>query len=250
MSIKLPAPNLARRASLKVIAGGFASLIAPSGASAEGTAFDQWIATFRTKAIAHGITEETYARVMLGMRPDTAGLEAIRNQPEFNQKLWQYLNRAASDWKITAGKEAAKKYAPLFSRIEKDFGVEPAFMLGVWGIESAFGDPVVEKNHMRPVIPSLATLAWAAPPRLLATGAHQRAHDRAARLEHAGTNGRLLGRRHGTYAMDAGSLASRRHRLQWRRQNLALWTARRCARLDRPLLRRTRRLPARRTLGL
>jgi membrane-bound lytic murein transglycosylase B len=34
-------------------------------------------------------------------------------------------------------------------------------MLGVWGIESAFGDPVVEKNHMRPVIPSLAALAWA-----------------------------------------------------------------------------------------
>ena len=102
---------------------------------------------------------------MRGVRPDTTGLEAIRNQAEFNQKLWQYLNRAASDWKITAGKEKAKQYAPLFSRIEKDFGVEPAFMLGVWGIESAFGDPVVEKNHMRPVIPSLATLAWAEPRR-------------------------------------------------------------------------------------
>jgi lytic murein transglycosylase len=38
-------------------------------------------------------------------------------------------------------------------------------MLGVWGIESAFGDPIVEKNHMRPVIPSLATLAWAEPHR-------------------------------------------------------------------------------------
>ena len=100
-----------------------------------------------------------------GLRPDTTGLEAIHNQPEFNQKLWQYLNRAVSDWKIAAGKEKAKQYAPLFSRIEKDFGVEPAFMLGVWGIESAFGDPVVEKNHMRPVIPSLATLAWAEPRR-------------------------------------------------------------------------------------
>ena len=102
---------------------------------------------------------------MRGLRPDTTGLEAIRDQPEFNQQLWQYLNRVTSDWKIAAGKEKAKQYAPLFSRIEKDFGVEPAFMLGVWGIESAFGDPVVEKNHMRPVIPSLATLAWAEPRR-------------------------------------------------------------------------------------
>jgi len=29
-----------------------------------------------------------------------------------------------------------------------------------WGIESAFGDPIVAKNYMRPVIPSLAALAW------------------------------------------------------------------------------------------
>jgi membrane-bound lytic murein transglycosylase B len=102
---------------------------------------------------------------MRGISPDTTGLSAIRNQAEFSQKLWQYLNRATSDWKIIAGKEMAKEYAPLFSRIEGDFGVERAFMLGVWGIESAFGDPVVEKNHMRPVIPSLATLAWAEPRR-------------------------------------------------------------------------------------
>jgi membrane-bound lytic murein transglycosylase B len=115
--------------------------------------------------MSRGITAETYARAMSGLRPDTTGLDAIHNQPEFNQQLWQYLNRACSDWKITAGKEQARKHAALFSRIEKDFGVEPAFMLGVWGIESAFGDPVVEKNHMRPVIPSLATLAWAEPRR-------------------------------------------------------------------------------------
>ncbi len=102
---------------------------------------------------------------MQGLRPDTTGLEAIRNQPEFTQKLWQYLNRVSTDWKIAVGQEKATQFAPLLDRIEKDFGIEPAFMLGVWGIESAFGDPVVEKSHMRPIIPSLATLAWAEPRR-------------------------------------------------------------------------------------
>ena len=165
MSKKPQVPNLARRAALKAIAGTFAALIVPKSASAEGTPFDQWIERFRTKAMSRGITAETYARAMSGLRPDTTGLDAIHNQAEFNQQLWQYLNRACSDWKISAGKEKARQYAALFSRIEKDFGVEPAFMLGVWGIESAFGDPVVEKNHMRPVIPSLATLAWAEPRR-------------------------------------------------------------------------------------
>jgi membrane-bound lytic murein transglycosylase B len=98
---------------------------------------------------------------MSGVTPDTAALEAIRDQPEFNEQLWQYLNRRVSDWRITTGREKAKEYAPLLSRIERDFGVERAVMLGVWGVESTFGDPLVQKNHMRPVIPSLATLAWA-----------------------------------------------------------------------------------------
>ena len=165
MSIKLSAPNHAKRALLKAIAGAFASLIVARGANAAGTPFDQWIVAFRAKAISRGITDDTYTRVMRGVQPDTTGLSTIRNQAEFNQTLWQYLNRATSDWKINAGEEKAKEYAPLFSRIEQDFGVERAFMLGVWGIESAFGDPVVEKNHMRPIIPSLATLAWAEPRR-------------------------------------------------------------------------------------
>ena len=149
------------------IAGACAGLLLPRPAIAEKprASFDQWIAAFRSKALAHGIAEETYARVMLGVHPDTAGLEAIGSQPEFNEQLWQYLNRRVSDWRIIAGREKAKEYGPLLSRIERDFGVEPGVMLGVWGVESTYGDPTVQKNHMRPVIPSLATLAWAEPRR-------------------------------------------------------------------------------------
>jgi lytic murein transglycosylase len=156
--------SLSRRAALTAIGGTVATLFAPAAVRAD-IAFDRWVDAFRSKAIGRGISEDTYTHVMRGIEPDTTGLNAIRNQPEFNQQLWQYLNRAASDWRITAGKAKAKEYAALFARIDRDFGVEPSFMLGVWGLESAFGDPMVEKNHMRPVIPSLATLAWAEPRR-------------------------------------------------------------------------------------
>jgi len=27
--------------------------------------------------------------------------EQIRSQPEFNEQLWQYLNRRVSDWRLT-----------------------------------------------------------------------------------------------------------------------------------------------------
>lgn len=56
------APKIARRTSLKAIAGAFAGLIAPRDANAEGMPFEQWIVAFRAKAMARGITEETYTR--------------------------------------------------------------------------------------------------------------------------------------------------------------------------------------------
>jgi lytic murein transglycosylase len=102
---------------------------------------------------------------MTTIKPDTTVFELKRYQPEFNEQLWQYLNRRVSDWRITTGKEKAKEYARLFDRIEKDYGVERGIMLGLWGIESAFGDPDVQKNHMRPIIPALAALAWGEPRR-------------------------------------------------------------------------------------
>ena len=249
-------PSIARRAVLEAIAGGIAGLMLPKTANAKaattGMPFDQWIATFRTKAEARGITAETYTRVMRTVRPDMGVLEAIRNQPEFNEQLWQYLNRVTSDWKIAAGKEKAKQYAALFERIEKDFGVEPSIMLGVWGIESGVrrSDRGQEPHAAGLLVARHAGLGRAAPARLLGKRTDQCAHHRAARLEHAGRNGRLLGRRHGPHPMDAGGVAARRHGLQQRRQDFAVRPARRRARIDRALFRRARQISPRRALGL
>jgi len=153
--------RLSRRACLPVLAA--AILCAP--AHAQASKFDQWVAGFRSRARARGISDATYTRVMGSVRPDTTVFELDRAQPEFNEELWQYLNRRVSDWRIVTGRQKAKEYAPLLARIEKDYGVERATMLGLWGIESAFGDPDVQKNHMRPVIPALAALAWGEPRR-------------------------------------------------------------------------------------
>ena len=138
---------------------------APAWAQGSKSGFEQWVEAFRARARARGISDATYTRVMSNIKPDTAVFELNRSQPEFKEQVWQYLNRRVSDWRITTGKEKAKEYAPLFARIEKDYGVDRSVMLGLWGIESAFGDPDVQKNHMRPVIPALAALAWGEPRR-------------------------------------------------------------------------------------
>ena len=153
---------LSRRACLTVLAGAVAawSTAAPAQPS-----FDNWVASFRARARARGVSDATYSRVMGNIKPDTSVFELNRSQPEFHEQVWQYLNRRVSDWRIVTGKEKAKEYAPLFARIEKDYGVDRSVMLGLWGIESAYGDPDVQKNHMRPVFPALAALAWGEPRR-------------------------------------------------------------------------------------
>jgi membrane-bound lytic murein transglycosylase B len=127
--------------------------------------FEQWRDRFRAHALAKGVSEATWTRVMGRVEPDMSVFPELRSQPEFDEELWQYINRRVSDWRIINGREALKKHEALFARIEHDFGVERGTLLALWGVESAYGDPLVQQNHMRPVFPALAALAWNEPRR-------------------------------------------------------------------------------------
>jgi membrane-bound lytic murein transglycosylase B len=158
--------TLTRRALLRsgLAAGAlFAQPLASFAKAPPG--FDQWRENFRARAIAKGISDVTWNRVMGRIEPDMSVFNQMRNQPEFNEQTWQYINRRVSDWRIIAGKAALNKNEALFARIERDYGVERGTLLALWGVESAFGDPLVQQNHMRPVFPSLAALAWNEPRR-------------------------------------------------------------------------------------
>ena len=128
--------------------------------AAQSPAFARWIAAFRPRALKRGISEATYDRVMGALTPDTSVFEQFRSQPEFTEQVWQYINRRCSDWRVITGKERAKENAPLLTRLEKDYGVDRYIVLGLWGMESSFGDVIVNPKYMRPVIPALAALAW------------------------------------------------------------------------------------------
>ena len=155
-----------RRKLLQSALGAGVAFINPvSGFAAVPPDFDRWREGFRARALARGISEGTYIRVMSRIEPDMSVFEKIRAQPEFNEQLWQYINRRVSDWRLFSGKAALEKHGALLARIEKDYGVERATLLALWGVESAYGDPQVQKNHMRPVFPSLAALAWNEPRR-------------------------------------------------------------------------------------
>src|SRR5437899_9310867 len=136
-SLKTPT----RRAVLRSGLGAGALLAHPLAASAAAPpGFDQWRDACRARARARGISDATWTRVMGRVEPDMTVFKQMQKQPEFNEQIWQYINRRVSDWRIIAGKEALKKNEALFARIEQDFGVERGTLLALWGVESAYGD--------------------------------------------------------------------------------------------------------------
>jgi membrane-bound lytic murein transglycosylase B len=163
-----PSSTLSRRAFLlRTLLAASAGAAMPFDVRARSASrsFEAWRDAFRRRAAAHGVSEATYARVMGAVKPDTSVYAEIRSQPEFEEALWQYINRRVSDWRIITGKARATDYAPLLARIEHEYGVDRSTMLAVWGIESSYGDVIDNPKYMRPVIPALAALAWGEPHR-------------------------------------------------------------------------------------
>src|SRR5262245_44364260 len=121
---------------------GAAALIAPplAARAASPPGFDEWRQSFRARALANGISDATWNRAMGRVEPDMSVFKEIRNQPEFNEQIWQYINRRVSDWRIINGKIALKNNEELFARIERDFGVERGMLLGLWGVECGCGE--------------------------------------------------------------------------------------------------------------
>ena len=155
-----------RRALLGAALGAAANMLFGGSAfAAQSPGFARWVAGFRDQALRRGVSAATYDRVMGVVTPDTAVYELQRKQPEFTEQMWQYINRRCSDWRVTTGKERAKEFASLLARVEADYGVDRYVLLGLWGMESSFGDVIENPKYMRPIIPALAALAYGEPRR-------------------------------------------------------------------------------------
>src|ERR1700684_802551 len=137
-SLKTPTRRTLLRSGLSA-----GALLASSGAAfaAAPHGFDQWRDRFRARALAKGVSDATYTRVMGHIEPDMSVFTQMQRQPEFNEEIWQYINRRVSDWRIIAGKEALRKHEALFARLEHDFGVERGTLLALWGGECAYCGP-------------------------------------------------------------------------------------------------------------
>ena len=82
-------------------------------------------------------------------------IELDRRQPEGRFTFQQYNQRVLSESRIERGRELYREHRRLLERVAADYGVQPRFIVALWGIESNYGS----FDGDFPVIGALATLA-------------------------------------------------------------------------------------------
>jgi lytic murein transglycosylase len=114
----------------------------------------------RHSAASAGVSEATISAATNGLEPNDA-VSFMDKQPEFTTPVWDYVAGLVDEERVDEGREMLHKNASALHAAESRFGVDPATVVAVWGVESDFG----KSFGKRPVVQSLATLACEAPRR-------------------------------------------------------------------------------------
>ena len=124
--------------------------------------FKKWVRDFQTVATRNGVSKSVYGKAFNGITsPDPEVLKKARYQPEFKSTNWQYFDNRVNQQSIGEGLENAKKFGSWLKRIEAKLGVDKEVLLAIWSMETNYGRVLENDEIMRPVVRSLATLAYA-----------------------------------------------------------------------------------------
>lgn len=110
----------------------------PTPADAETQAFDAWLADFRPRAIAAGVSPQVFDRELAGATPNPRVISLDSRQPEFSKPVGAYIAGVISDDRIAIGR-AKREQLAFLPAIEQRYGVPRDILLAVWAMESAFG---------------------------------------------------------------------------------------------------------------
>jgi len=136
-----------------------ATLMASPLASAQQVdpAFASCLSTLQASAARQGIPAERFSALMAGVQPDPSVLELLDAQPEFSTPIWDYLAALVDEQRVDDGRAMLAQHRALLQQVSAEYGVDPATIVAVWGVESDYG----RVFGKRPLLQSLSTLSCA-----------------------------------------------------------------------------------------
>ncbi|KIQ96307.1 lytic murein transglycosylase [Lysobacter sp. A03] len=142
-------------AALGAIALPLQVFAAPADVSYDAAAFDRCLAGVRTQALGAGISAAVFDQHAGTVTPDVSVLPLLDSQPEFKTPIWDYLAGLVDAERVEDGQAMLREHAATLKRVESEYGVDPATVVAVWGVESDFG----KTFGKRPLLTSLTTLS-------------------------------------------------------------------------------------------
>jgi membrane-bound lytic murein transglycosylase B len=143
--------SISRRSVLMGGAALFATL-------ATGPAFAGTVATFVDgvwkDAKARGVSRKAFDAAMGDFKPIPKVMELSKKQPEFIMTAADYVGKRVTEKQTGNGQDMKGEWAQTLAKVESKWGVQPAAVLGIWGIETNFGNYMGDMNTVH----ALATL--------------------------------------------------------------------------------------------
>ena len=132
------------------------AITVPNFTSTGNSTLDAWRVDFARRSIKAGSPTQVVEGVLREISsssvyfdPDTKfakSLSSPENQAEFAKAVWDYVDSATAAIRVSNGRTKLTQNAALLGDIETAYGVPASALLGIWGMETAYGGFLGNEN--------------------------------------------------------------------------------------------------------
>lgn len=130
----------------------------PSAVAAQpcGGDFRQFLAGVKQEAVSRGLSARAADQTLSGAQIDRKVLSRDRAQGVFKMTFLDFSKRVISGYRMKNGAANMDRYARVFDRVEREYGVPAPVITAFWALETDFGAVQGDFNTVN----ALATLAY------------------------------------------------------------------------------------------
>jgi lytic murein transglycosylase len=140
-----------------VLLGGLPTAAVAQDCGNGGAGFGSWLARFKAKAAAQGISPGAISSALDGVTYDPTVVRLDRSQRSFKLSFEEFYARRVGPGLMRRGQSLMRTHRATLERVEKRFGVPAEVLISIWGLETNYGADTAGKFS---IIRSLATLAY------------------------------------------------------------------------------------------
>ncbi len=142
--------------AIALVAGAVLATAAQAAPCRTGGPYDKWLADLEREAIAQGVSQRAIAAAAPYLTYDQRIVNIDHGQRVFSQTFLEFSDRMAAGYRIQMGAAKIKTYAPVFARIDQQYGVPAPVIVAFWALESDFGANMGNYKSLS----SIASLAY------------------------------------------------------------------------------------------